>query len=80
MPTTAKPLQVLFDAIHHGKHDFRDFLHGDIAANYTVLREKRRSIYRPTTKLKAYHAFLNTFVFEYLTVNPRVLYSLPQGR
>lgn len=79
MPTTAKPLQVLFDAIHHGKHDFLDFLHGDIAANYTVLRDKRRSIYRPSQKLKAYHAFLNTFIFEYLTINPRVLYSYRKG-
>lgn len=70
-----KPLQVLFDAMHHGKYNFQDFLCGEIESSYTPIRIKQRPAYRPDKKLKDYLIFLNTFVFEYLPVNDRVVYS-----
>jgi hypothetical protein len=30
---TPKPLNVLFDAVHHGKFDFEDFISCDVASN-----------------------------------------------
>lgn len=74
-----KPFQLLFDAMYHGKYEFQDFLHGEVAANYDRAVHKGRSIYRPNKKLKAYHAFLNTFLCEYLLTNNRVVYSYRKG-
>jgi RNA-directed DNA polymerase len=79
MPVTPKPLRVLFDAIHHGKYDFHDFLHLSVATSYSEFTFDRRTVYKPTKKLKAYHDFLNTFVLEFLTINPRVVYSYRKG-
>ena len=75
----SRPLQHLFDAMHHGKYEFQDFLHGDIASDYKPIQIKQRSVYRPNKKLKAYLVFLNTFVFEYLPINERVVYSYRKG-
>ena len=74
-----RPLQLLFDAMHHEKYEFQDFLHGDIVSSYTRIQIKRRPAYRPDKKLKAYLVFLNTFVFEYLPINERVVYSYRKG-
>lgn len=74
-----KPLQVLFDAMHHGKYDFQDFLRGEVESSYTPIRIKQRRAYRPDKRLKDYLTFLNTFVFEYLPVNGRVVYSYRKG-
>jgi len=66
--------------MHHGKYEFGDFLHGDVAANYdSILIKKDRRMYRPNKKLKAYHAFINTFLCEYLDLNGRVVYSYRKG-
>lgn len=79
MPATAKPLQVLFDAIHHGKHDFQDFLCLPVATSYTAFKVDHRTVYKPNKRLKVYQTFLNTFVFEFLTLNPRVVHSYRKG-
>lgn len=76
---TTKSLQALFEAMHHGKYEFDDFLHGDVGANFGVISVKGRDAYRPNKKLKAYHTFLNTFLCEYLDVNDRVVYSYRKG-
>lgn len=77
---TAKPIQVLFEAMYHGKYDVGDFLHGSMAANYdSILLKNGRKIYRPNKKLKAYHVFLNKFLCEYLDLNDRVVYSYRRG-
>lgn len=76
---TTKPLQLLFDAMQHGKYEFDDFLRGAVATNYDRILVKGREIYRPNKKLKAYHSFLNTFLCEYLTTNTRVVYSYRKG-
>jgi RNA-directed DNA polymerase len=72
-------LQFLFDAMHHGKYEFQDFLKGDISKNYDLIVVKGKSAYRPNKKLRAYHNFLNQFLCEYLTVNTRVVYSYRKG-
>ena len=74
-----RPLQLLFDAMHREKYEFQDFLHGDIVSSYTRIQIKQRPAYRPDKKLKAYLVFLNTFVFEYLPINERVVYSYRKG-
>jgi RNA-directed DNA polymerase len=76
---TTKPVQVLFEAMYHGKYEFSDFLRGDVAANYDSILIKDRRIYRPNKKLKAYHSFLNTFMCEHLDLNGRVVYSYRKG-
>jgi RNA-directed DNA polymerase len=74
-----KSLQLLFDATHHGKYDFEDFLHGSVESGYDSITVKGRPVFRPDKKLKAYHAFINAFVCEFLDVNERVVFSYRKG-
>lgn len=74
-----KPMQVLFEAMYHGKYDFMDFAEGDVASNFQVVDLKERRVYSPNKRLKAYHAFLNLFLFEYLKFNERVVFSYRKG-
>lgn len=74
-----KSLRQLFDATHHGKYEFEDFLHGLVESNYDSITVKGRSVYRPDRKLKAYHAFINAYVCEFLDVNVRVVFSYRKG-
>ncbi len=74
-----RPLRLLFDAMHRGKYQFEDFINGDITSSYTSGLVKQRTVYRPDRKLKDYLVFLNTFIFEYLEVNERVVYSYRKG-
>jgi RNA-directed DNA polymerase len=76
---TTKTLHFLFDAMHHGKYEFGDFLRGEVASNYDAIQVRGRAVYRPNKKLRAYHTFLNTFLCEYLTVNDRVVFSYRKG-
>ena len=75
----SKPLPILFDAIHRGKYDFDNFLHGDLTSSCTPVKIKKRIVYRPDKKLKSYLVFLNTFLFEHLELNERVVYSYRKG-
>lgn len=75
----SKPLGILFDAMHHGKYEFEDFLHGNIASSIKTTRSGQRTLHCPDKKLKAYLVFLNTFLFERLAVNERVVYSYRKG-
>ena len=74
-----KELSSIFDAMYHGKHDFQDFLAGDITTRYKVTTLKGMELYKTDEKLKAYHKFLNLFVFEFLKVNENVVYSYRKG-
>ena len=74
-----KPLRRLFDAMHHGKYEFDDFLQADVTSSCKPIHVRQRTVYRPDKKLKAYQVFLNTFVFEHLEVNERVVYSYRKG-
>jgi hypothetical protein len=72
-------LKILFGAMLHGKYELEDFLHGEVKSNYDQFPFKGRLVSRPNKKLKAYHAFLNTFLFEHLAINPRVAYAYRKG-
>jgi RNA-directed DNA polymerase len=74
-----KSLRVLFDSVHHGKYDFEDFLYGFVESSYDSIIVRGRPVYRPDKKLKAYHAFINAFVCEFLDVNERVVFSYRKG-
>jgi RNA-directed DNA polymerase len=80
-----KPLKILFDAMYHGKYDFDDFLNCDVSENYKnfelgdPFKNKKRKISNPNKKLKAYHKFLNLFLFEYLPINKDVVFSYRKG-
>jgi len=80
---TKKPLSALFDAVHHGKFDFNDFMNGCIEDNYDVIAAgpaaHRRKIFRPNKKFKAYHTFLKAFVIEYLPINGDIVFSYRKG-
>lgn len=76
---TPKPLRSLFDAMHHGKYSFEDFLTLDSAANYEPIGWANRTIYRPSKTLKAFQSFLNSVLFEHLQVNERVSFAYRKG-
>lgn len=80
-----KPIDLLFDAMYHGKYDFQDFANCDVSANYETVvfedkaKSKIRVVQKPNKKLRAYHTFLNLFLFDYLNVNSRVVFSYLKG-
>ena len=78
-----KQLSELFNAMHHGKYSFVDFMSEGIKENYGVHTHgtsgNPRSIYSPSKKLKAFHTFLNLFVFEYLPINEEIVFSYRKG-
>ncbi|WP_219094482.1 reverse transcriptase family protein [Pseudomonas sp. UMAB-40] len=74
-----KSLSLLFDAMYHGKHDFLDFIEGDVADKYKVAIVKGMEVCKPDDKLKVYHKFLILFVFEFLRVNQDVVFSYRKG-
>jgi RNA-directed DNA polymerase len=75
----SKPLRSLFDALQHGKYTFEDFLSLDVGASYDVEARPKRTIYRPSKKLKAFQAFLNNVLFEHLPINERVSFAYRKG-
>jgi len=78
-----KPLEVLFNAMHHGKYKYEDFLNDRVSENYSVKfvgrSSKPREVLVPNKRLKAYLTFLNLFVFEYLPVCKEVVFSYRKG-
>lgn len=80
---TKKSLQTLFDAVHHGKLDFADFIGGQVESHYDVVSAgpsgHRREIVRPDKALKAYLTFVKAFVIEYLPINEDVVFSYRKG-
>ncbi|BEV14109.1 reverse transcriptase family protein [Herbaspirillum sp. DW155] len=79
---TKQPLQKLFDAMYHGKYSFDDFLQSPVEKNYEILPPREsggRKLFKPKENLKIYHRFLNLFLFEFLPVNERVVFSYRKG-
>lgn len=74
-----KPIELLFNAMYHEKYSFNDFIQGDMSSDYSEIKIKERVVYKPSKKLKAYHTFLNLFLFEYLDVNKQVVFSYRKG-
>ncbi len=76
---TPRPLKELFDAMYHGKHQFDDFLNIDVEKNFTSVRWKTRTIYKPSPLLKKFHSFLNGFLLDHLLVNTQVSFAYRKG-
>jgi len=79
---TKQSLQVLFDAMYHGKHSFDDFMHSSVQEHYEVFlpgKVGKRTIFKPKENLKIYQKFLNLFLFEFLPLNERVVFSYRKG-
>jgi len=70
---------VLFDATHHGKYEFDDFISCDLEQHHKPVPWSGRVIHKPSKKLKAFHAFLNSFLFEHLPTNERVAFAYRKG-
>lgn len=82
---TKKPLAELFQAMYHGKYDYREFIGEALNSRYKRLNvgggqaSKERLVYAPDKTMKIYHSFLNLFLFEYLDFNERVVFSYRKG-
>lgn len=76
---TPRPLHELFDAMYHGKYRFQEFLELNPEENYSQVRWKSRTIYKPSEKLKVFHSFLNGFLVDHLPVNGSVSFAYRKG-
>lgn len=76
---TTQPMNKLFDAMYHGKYHFDEFLALSPEENYSSVRWKARTIYKPSKILKDFHAFLNAFVLEHLPVDASVSFAYRKG-
>ena len=76
---TLRPLHQLFDAMYHGKYRFDDFLELQPEDHYSPVPWGKRTIYKPSKTLKEFHAFLNGFLLEHLSVNQSVSFAYRKG-
>lgn len=74
-PMTPRPLHQLFDAMYHDKYQFEEFLTLKPEDHYSPVRWNRRTIYKPSPKLKEFHRFLRGFLLEYLPVDQSVSFA-----
>lgn len=72
-------LRELFEAIHHSKYLFEDFMTISVGEHYQKVSWRDRNLYKASKKLKAFHAFLNAFVLEYTPLNERVSFAYRKG-
>ena len=73
-------LEQAFESTFHERFSFDDFRAGSIVDQYVKINRNGRYIYNPTSKLKKYHRFLNSFVFNYSSVNEKVAHSYRKGK
>jgi RNA-directed DNA polymerase len=72
-------LESLFEAMYHGKHDYTDFINSPVSTLCKKVPLKNRVFYKADEKLRAYHKFLNLFIFDFLRINTEVVYSYRKG-
>lgn len=72
-------LETVFEAMYHGKFDFKHFTSWPAAELFKSIQIRNRVVYDGDKNLKAYHKFLNLFVFEFLQINTNVVYSYRKG-
>jgi RNA-directed DNA polymerase len=72
-------LETVFEAMYHGKFDFKHFISSPAAELFKPINIKGRLVYDADKNLKAYHKFLNLFVFEFLEINTNVVFSYRKG-
>ena len=74
-----KNLHEIFESHFHQKYSFTDFLTIDISNEFTRFNQSKREVVNPSEKLKAFHRFLNSYVFEYASMNTEVVFSYRKG-
>lgn len=76
---TPQPLVKLFDAMFHGKYRFEQFLTLHPENNYSRVRWKSRTIYKPSSTLKDFHVFLSRVLLDHLPVDASVSFAYRRG-
>lgn len=78
-----QPIEVLFNAMYHGKWRFADFADAPVEANisYKTFTQsgKTRELLVPSEKLKSCHEFLRLFLLDFLPLNIDVVFSYRKG-
>jgi RNA-directed DNA polymerase len=78
-----QPLEVLFEAMFHGKRAFADFVSAEVETNCekgTYLRGgRKREVVKPNDRLRGLHEFIRLFVLDFLPLNERVVFSYRKG-
>lgn len=78
-----QPIEVLFNAMYHGKWRFADFAGASVEANISsktfTQSGKSRELVIPSEKLKICHEFLRLFLLDFLPVNKDVVFSYRKG-
>lgn len=75
MKKLSLPLQEAFDSTFHHKLNFDDFLHLDVEQEYESFFIHKKLVLNPSSKLKKYLRFLNSFIFDYAKVNTSAVHS-----
>lgn len=72
-------LEDIFLSTFHNKYSFKEFLELNICDEYEKFKINDRTIYSASPKLKAFHKFIISCVFEYAIFNENVVYSYRKG-
>lgn len=82
-PARRQPIEVLFNAMHHGKWRFGDFAGASVEANISsktfTQAGRTRNLLVPSEKLKSFHDFLRLFLLDFLPLNKDVVFSYRKG-
>lgn len=71
-------LETAFNSYFHNKLLFHDFLDIDIQNEYTQIFHSKNT-FSPSKKLKQFQQFLNLFIFDYININKKVVFSYRKG-
>ncbi|WP_082774929.1 reverse transcriptase domain-containing protein [Delftia tsuruhatensis] len=76
-------IDVLFEAMFHGKWSFGDFVSASVQTN-TISKSfthggRTRNLLVPSEKLKSFHEFLRLFLLDFLPFNEDVVFSYRKG-
>ncbi len=78
-----QPIEVLFNAMYHGKWRFADFSDVSVEANISSKKftqaGRTRNLLVPSEKLKGFHEFLRLFLLDFLPINKEVVFSYRKG-
>ncbi|AAG04104.1 reverse transcriptase family protein [Pseudomonas aeruginosa] len=74
-----RPLEDLFFAMYRGKQSFEHFANCSVEGLYEPVMVNGRLVYKTDKDLRAYHRFLNKFLFERLPVVDDVVFSYRKG-
>lgn len=77
---TKRTFQQAFESTFHRKYKFSEFLQIDTESECEIYTEKRRTIAKPSERLKDFHRFLAGSIFEYAKFNENVLFSYRKGK